>query len=336
MDNFIAITDKEANRIKLAISGIAYNKLGCDSYINKLRISAYKLFPKRIIDALENLKEVAQTTPYLVFDNVPIDTEITGSPAFNEQGTTFKSGCLSENIICAFGAIVGEPYSVAFEGRELVNNLTPQKGNKHDYTGQGSEVELDLHIENAALRYMGESDCSPSAMFLLGVRQDKDVINPKTYVVDAKKALYSLSKDDIAALYNKNFIIKVPYRWRDAFFGKENTDLVSMITGPMDKPRLSAAFYPDMVLPISERAKIAFTNLYNELKRTAIGIDIKPGRLVYINNKTALHSRDKFIPTYDQNACPYRWIQRIFITSSLWNFREFPLLGDRVFNPSVT
>ena len=70
---------------------------------------------------------------------------------------------LSENLLAALGAVIGEPYSISHEGLELVNNLAPHKHTRHEYRGLRSEVELDFHIENAAQAFMPEGDASPPA-----------------------------------------------------------------------------------------------------------------------------------------------------------------------------
>src|SRR3990167_526066 len=128
--------------------------------------------------------------------------------------------------------MIGDAYSIAFEGPELVNNLTPQKDTARDYTGLGSEVELDFHIENAALRFMSEDDCSPMGMLLLGIRNDTAINGPKTYISDARIAMQSLSCEDLEVLREKNFIIRLPYRWRGAFHTQqENTELCAIISG---------------------------------------------------------------------------------------------------------
>jgi L-asparagine oxygenase len=328
----IILSEVEKQHLKDTFTEIQYDIAGSSNYISRIRSRAYQAIPSRIIDLLEEQKSSQCPLPYIIFDNLPLDENIYGSPNFHQTGKECKSGTLTENILCAFGTIIGEPYSIHFEGRELVNNLTPQKDTQHEYTGLGSEVELDFHIENAALNYMGEDDCSPMALLFLGVRYDDK--GPKTYVADARKALAFLSEEDINVLYGENFIIRLPYRWRNAFKdGNENTGLCPMISGPLSLPRLSTVFYPDMVLPVNPRARIAFDNLYQAIKKVAIGIDILPGRLVFVDNRFALHSREKFSPSYDENGLPYRWVQRLFLTNNLWSFRAFSRLGDRVFDP---
>ena len=337
-NNFLEITlsESEKSLIRQGLSTIKYEPDGSNNYITKIRIAAYKHFPSRILKLLEDRKSLKKHTPCIVFNNIPIDDQVYGSPSTSETGIDYKSGCISENTICAFGSIIGEPYSILFEGRELVNNLTPQKESKNDYTGMGSEVELDFHIENSALKFMSEDDCSPMAMFLMGVRSDQKESGPKTYVSDSREALKLLDNETLNILRTNNYIIKLPYRWRGAFNKrKENTDLCPIITGPLKMPRLSAVFYPDMVLAVNDPAKQAFNNLYKAVKSVAYATHITPGKLVYIDNRYMLHSRENFTATYDESGLPYRWVQRLFITSNLWNLRSFKCKGERIFDPTL-
>lgn len=168
--------------------------MGSDSYITSLRKTGYNCLPDHILLILERQKTGLDTQPYLIFNNLPVDETINGSPKFLESGPEFKSGCVSENVLCMIGTMLGEPYSIFFEGQELVNNLTPHLETSNQYTGLGSDVELDLHIENSALRFFDEHDYSPLGLLLLGVRHQSDSNGgPYTTVVDARLALSQLN-----------------------------------------------------------------------------------------------------------------------------------------------
>ena len=90
-----------------------------------------------------------------------------GSPFPHESGKPFKRGVLSENQLVGLAALTGEPYSSVFEGQGLVVNLVPQKDSKRQLHWRGSEVELDFHTENAALRFMAPEDYSPAGLHCL-------------------------------------------------------------------------------------------------------------------------------------------------------------------------
>lgn len=269
---------------------------------------------------------------------MPIDDHIYGSPTFFQSGSQFKNGCISENALCMVGAVLGEPYSIFFEGRELVNNLTPQPDTANDYTGLGSSVELDLHIENSALRFLGADSYSPLGLLLLGVRQNNagnTSALPYTNIVNARDAISKLCNRDLEILRGSNYLIHVPYRWRKSFANiGESTVPCPMISGEGSTLQTNAVFYPEMVTPLSNDAKIALDNFYNLLKSMIVKVNISPSKLVYIDNRFALHSRDKFTATYDEEGCSHRWIQRLFIMPNLWSLQNFSKVGSRVFNPN--
>lgn len=329
----IDLNKLESDHIRKVLSEPIYEPTGTSAYVLELRKLAYAAFPDRLIGALERAKlHNADAHAFVEIHNLPIDDHVTGSPQSGETGRTFKNGVLSENILVSLGGLSGEPYSIAHEGRELVNNLTPHRASACEYTGLGSEVELDFHIENAAQAHMPEGDTSPSALLLLGIRGEPDG-GPYTRISDARCALRLLSRNDIEQLYGRHYIIRVPHRWRGATpTPRDNTDLTSIISGPLDAPRVTVAFYPDMVLAVNAAAQTALANFYRAVREVAFGVQITPGKLILINNYFSLHSRDKFVPQYDPEGRAYRWVQRVFVTRSLWNFRAFKGLHDRVFD----
>lgn len=327
--NHFTLTAQENALLKETLSDIPYNDKNQNFQIENLRKIAYSTFPDRLITKLESLK--SNNSSYCVFENIPID-EVNGSPSEKLPGLKIKSGNLTENILLAFGALIAEPYSIAFESSEIVNNLIPHRNSKMEYTGLGSEVELDFHIENAAQVDDIKGDTSPLALLLLGVRKDPQVEGPKTLIADSREALKRMQGCEIETLYSKSFIIKKPFRWRS----KSNTDdtaPVAVLSGPINYPRVAAAFYSDMVRPLNEEAEQAYNAFREHIRKVSKGIEITPGRLVFINNRFTLHAREQFKATYDQNGRPYRWVQRIFITNNLWAFRSFKECGNRIFNP---
>ncbi|MCP1204113.1 TauD/TfdA family dioxygenase [Pantoea sp. B550] len=336
VDQNIVLSTEESEYIRSVLEKIDYDPSGSDVYLNKIRKVAYTVFPERVITAINKVKGFsASALGSLQIDNLPVDKSVTGSPRHNESGSAFKSGVLTENILVTMGVLTGEPYSIAHEGHELVNNLTPHKEAAKEFTGLGSEVELDFHIENAAQAYMPEGDTSPLALILLGVRGEP-LGGPQTRISDCRRALEKLSEEDIKHLYGKNFIIRVPYRWRGASAEpRDNTDLSPILSGPISAPRVTVAFYPDMVLAVNPRAKQALENLYQAVREVSFGVQISPGRLILINNSFTLHSRDSFKPAFDENDRALRWVQRIFVARNLWNFRSFVPVKDRVFDPNV-
>lgn len=328
----ITLSTQEKQKLVQEFNEIAYDPLGGEHYIQLLRKKIYQVLPESLINTLTLQRSTNSLSSAIVINNIPIDETVYGSPSFEQTGKLFKSGTLSENIITAFASLVGEPYSIYFEGQELVNNLTPQAQNQFDYTGLGSEVELDFHIENAALQYISEDDYSPSGIFFLGIRIDETIEPTKTFIADTRKAIKLLSPYDLKILYGENYYLNLPHRWRE-IFSNEAMVKCSVLRGTLNKPRVSVAFYSHMMLPINHAAKTALTHFHQAIKETAEVIQITPGKLIYVDNRFTLHARERFTPTYDSQGCPYRWIQRVFVSPSLWAFRNFQTVGGRVFLP---
>ncbi|WP_245256856.1 hypothetical protein [Bartonella sp. DB5-6] len=146
--------------------------------------------------------------PYLIFENLPIDRQINTSPTPYNLDASCKSGYISENLIMMFSLLIGEPYSIKFESKHIVNNLVSLEDNKKDYTGLGSDVELDFHIENAALKFITGLNLSPKRILLSGIRNEVD--GPLTRISVAHLALKLLSEKDLNSLRDNLYIINVP------------------------------------------------------------------------------------------------------------------------------
>lgn len=329
----IELTNEQKNTVRRLLSRIAYLPNGEERYIRIAREAICQCLPQPVLELLYAQRTSNEPVPYFVIHNLPTDEEVIGSPFPHESGMPFKSGTLSENQLVGITAVVGEPYSIVFEGKELVVNLVPQKESKQELHWRGSEIELDFHTENAALRFLAAEDYSPVGLALLGVRHDSAA--PRTRVSDARAALDLMDRDDVATLYGSHFIIQLPYRWRGLFFGdREHTDACPVLHGPVGLPRVNAAFYRGMMLPVNSRAETEFGNFHEAIRAVSHAVDITPGTFVYVDNRFALHSRDAFVANFDENARGYRWVQRVYVASNLWNFRAFARQGNRIFDPA--
>lgn len=141
-----------------------------------------------------------------------------------------------------------------FEGKELVNNLIPSQESRKEYSGLGFDVELDFHVENAALKHRGQFDVSPTGIMLTGIRLDPQ--GPITHISDSRLALAQLDNEDIKILSSPLFYIKLPYRWRQSTqVSYEETDRVPLISHNHLFPDISAVFYPGMVMPSHQMLK---------------------------------------------------------------------------------
>lgn len=294
--SIIKLHDREAKRLKEIFSNVKYDAGGGDEYIKTIRKLAYTHLPERLVDALQQQKTL-NARPYIIIEGLPYE-EVFSSPFPNESGLNFKKTPLSENLNIAISSIIGEPHSIIFEGHEIVNNIVPHKEHENRNTGLGSKLELDYHIENAALKHTPFGNYGPIGLLLQGIRHQEN--GPKTRLSSVPLALLQIKDEDLEELKKPQFEVKVPYRWREAMDIK--TTPVPIIKGSIDFPDTTAAFYGDMTIPLNENAKKALARFRRSVEEGGIALDIKPGQAVYTDNRLAMHSRDSFTPKYDENG----------------------------------
>jgi L-asparagine oxygenase len=73
------LTEAEKKGIRDALVNICYEPTGGRNYIQKIRTTAYRIFPERLIEKLDSLKN--DDASYCVFENLPVDDAF-GSPQF--------------------------------------------------------------------------------------------------------------------------------------------------------------------------------------------------------------------------------------------------------------
>ncbi|MEL0638756.1 TauD/TfdA family dioxygenase [Marinomonas sp. TI.3.20] len=323
--------DLEKAKLSIYLDAVAYDRKGNCNYINSLNKLAYEALPKELLDIFLRQKNSKTPLPYILIENVPTDSAITAVPLQNECASRFKTGSRSESLLIMLSSLLGEPYSMVFEGAEIVNNLIPYKETAKHYTGLGSNVELDFHIENAALKHFSPYNFSPMGLMLTGVNLDEN--GPVTRVSDGRQALTLLSEEEQEILSSHLFRIKVPHRWRSEKYGipQTETEWVPILHNRNGAyPELSAVFYKDMIKAKTPEAQNALNKLHKAVKTVSVGISLKPGQLLYIDNRFALHSRDMFEPTIE-NGRPKRWVQRVFVSPNLWGHRNLHEIDDRIY-----
>lgn len=319
-------------RLQNVLDEVIYNPDGSCDYVNELKKLAYHSLPDELIDILHQQKSSKTPKPCIYCENTPTDESIYKVPFANEFREKCKSGHRSENLLVMVAAVLGEPYSMLFEGAEIVNNLVPLQESKHDFTGLGSEVELDFHIENAALKHFSNCNFSPMGLMLSGVSYDPT--GPMTRVSDGRAALNLLEDSVRLQLSTPSFRIKVPHRWRHESFGisVEKTDWVPiLIDEGHGYPEIAAAFYKDMIEAKDQSSQRAIEMLHAAVRSVSFGVAIKPGQLIYIDNRFAFHSRDRFTPSYTVDGRAKRWLQRVFVAPNLWAHRGLTQVNERIY-----
>jgi len=299
------------------------------AYVERLRRNGYRELPNDLLAVCESVRSGVFAPTALVISGLPSDW-VESAPAPGEHVRDFKPSDLSESQLVMFGALLGEPYSLAGEGSALVNNLIPTVGDRNRLTGNGSQVRLGMHTENAAHRWLiRDRDLSPQGLMLTGVAAPV-VGAPRTLVANGRIAAARLSTEERATLRRSCVRLALPLRQRR---GNEvlRAQASPILTGPEGAEIVTAAFYGDMMEPVDERAALALAVFESALEACSAALTIRPGMLVYIPNGYTLHARDAFAPQFDTQGRAKRWLQRIFLTSRLDSFQLAGELEQRVF-----
>ena len=305
-----------------------------NAWISHLKSKIIQILGTWGIETLSALSTGSAGEGVVVFDNLPYE-QVDWSPLPGTPAHSAKNTSLSEHLLLAIAALLGEPYGVASEGRRLVNDLIPSQADRAALTGNGSEVKLGLHTENAAHRFIAPGrDFSPKGLLLTGVSQ-QHCGGPTTPVAMAARAIKQLPGWAVDVLRQPCARIALPVRHRQAGASATAVGPVPVIIGPPGRESVIAAFYGDMMQPVSADAAYALDRLAQALNAVAVALKIVPGRLVYIANGPALHGRSDFVPVFDNNNRAQRWLQRVFVTGRLDAFFETAALTDRVFDLTI-
>ena len=90
-----------------------------------------------------------------------------------------------------------------------------------------------------------------------------------------------------------------------------------------------------MVVGLDKDAEIALYESGQALEEVSIEVIIEPGILVLLDNHFIFHGRNAFEPQFDDDGRPYRWLQRVFWTSSMRRFGWWERTSDHVVCPCI-
>jgi L-asparagine oxygenase len=331
------LTEAERDLVQNAVQDIVYPESDYKTYLTQIQLAQKEILPifSDIADQANLSRCYPRYTGAIKIENLPTDADPPMPPAQSGGLKRIeKPSYISENVLLLIATLFGSPYSMACEGRGLVNNLVPTRATSADLSGAGAASDLRFHIENSALRFLTGRDCSPKALFLTGVRQDKTP--PLTRLADARPALALISPEDVEALTTAQYQIRLPYRWRHFRAGYERvtTPRIPLLRVGADGLLVNAALYGDMIADFGSAAgERAARNFEAALEAVAKDEIVAPGEILCIDNRVTLHARTPFAASFDEEGRALRWVQRVFVTEDPSNFRGWDTTDDAVFAP---
>lgn len=327
-----ALTDHEHDTLLAAVAHLRYDPLepAAPFVRSALRAVASSL-SDTTMSILEDFKNGATRYGVIVLTAFPFDHTVTSGLLEEElDGPNPKPNSLSEALLVGAAAQIGEPYAVAAESRGLVANLCPSQRHVTQHTGLGSRLPLGLHVEHAAARVL-PGDCAPDFLALTGVSRER-TNPPATILADARLALAQCSPSTLERLRSARVSVRFPVRWK-----LHDSRSAHVLHGPANDPSIVAAFYGGLVVAQDAAGAEALEEFSAALAQVAVGVKIEPGTLVLIDNRVVLHGRSEFTAEFTADGRPRRWLQRVFVATSLRRFfaSAWVNTNDRVWHPRV-
>lgn len=216
----------------------------------------------------------------------------------------------NQAVLLGLMSLLGEPFSYVEEKNgEFIHDVRPVQGRELLASNEGSEVDFRFHVETAYF------DFRPDFLALMCLRGDRTG-EAKTTAANILDALPKLKAKDIFILHQPLFQIRRPVSFSG---GEEWSKPLAIISGPASYPEVRVNH--NYTRGVNAAAETALQNLEKALNSPGVKMEFsnKPGDLVIINNRKAVHGRTPFKPFYDGAD---RWLQRIYIHSDVWHGRS--------------
>jgi L-asparagine oxygenase len=210
-------------------------------------------------------------------------------------------------VMSRLGDVIG--YADEKEG-SLVHDVCPVPGRETSQEN-ASSVHFDLHTENAFHRV------PPDHVGLACLRPDRDGLG-HTLVASMERALPTLPARAVAVLRQPRYRVRPPASFGGGDLPRE---CLPVLTGHPDAPTVRHAHHT----PVAADAEAAgaLRQAAAALAAVAVSIAARPGDLLLIDNRAALHGRTAFHPRFDGED---RWLQRCYVVADL---RASAVMRDR-------
>jgi hypothetical protein len=209
------------------------------------------------------------------------------------------------------GAINTFPFFYKDESDCIIRAVAPRYNSQDEHSSQSPFNDLDWHVDAAYRPINGKENLSPMPDYLIfGIVKNGYKNIPITYIF-LNDILKYLDEEDIEAGMRPDFIISSP----DSFSNKYVNNGISVLSRNQDGVYNSRIAF-QYTKPLTESADrfLKKTRFITEVKEIQRLINVKPGDIVILNNKTTLHKRDKFEPRWDGDD---RYFIRVYSTTDI-------------------
>jgi len=289
----------DKNIIELAPLEIkALEKLACELIENpsdnpdlfcKKAKELSKLLPSRVINELTHFSINGSQTGYFLIKNIQIEN-IPQTPS----GNHFKLG--EKTLLARMQAILINVFSdlIAYEAEgygRLFQDVVPIKSMSTVQTSLGSNTELEIHTEQAFSRLR------PDFLSLSCLRGDS---NANTYILPVEKIMDNITNDEMDLLRKPLWKTGVDLSFKlngHEFIEGDLRGPLAILSGPDDDPRIT--FDQDLMTGICEESKKMIKRIVDIYYKHRYSHNLKPGEMIIIDNRRALHGRSPFFPLFN-------------------------------------
>jgi hypothetical protein len=266
--------------------------------------------PSRILKLLITFSKKGSDTGFLLFDlGENVNDYITWKPEISIS--PIISHLISAILLSSISELIA--YEAESSGK-LFQEIVPVQSMASQQTSLGSGVELEIHTEQAFSEYR------PDILCLTCIKGDPAAF---TYIFSVRNILESFTKEECELLKKPLWKTGVDLSFK--LHGKEfiNGD----VRGPMSilygsEADLFLRFDQDLMFGLTDEAQKLKEKIIAVYREKKIAHNLKPGEIIFLDNRRALHGRSPFFPKYDGND---RFIIRCFSTFDYWlshNVRE--------------
>ncbi len=234
-----------------------------------------------------------------------------GMPVADEKDA---EACLAM-IGSRLGEIVG--YMQEKDGA-LFHDVLPEQAQEYEQSAAGSRTALALHTERCFHPHL------PSHVLLSCLRPDPGG-EALTEIASVRRMLSLLPSRQLPMLFQPVFRTGIDYSFGNINTEKANGPVLSVLYGDRDDPCLR--YDLDLMAGLNPRARAALAAVKRAAGQVRIGLPLRAGDLLAIDNRRAVHGRSAFIARYDGRD---RWLKRSYLVSDLASSAADRLPGERV------
>lgn len=293
----IRLTPDEAADIAALAEGLSRIEPGAvdhPRWVAAARTASCEL-PVRLLQTVRAYRNDPGTDGLLLVGGLPVSDDVL-PPTPNVPESAEPAATVPAAVAMLVGLQLGEIIAYRDEKRgALVQNVVPVPALETSQSNGGS-VSLEFHTENAYHPHR------PDYVGLLCLRPAREGVG--TTVASIRRALPLLADKDVAVLREPRFETAAPPSFNNA----DRSPRHPVLSGHLGDPDIRVDFHATTALD-DEGAK-ALDQLRSALDAVRRDPELRPGEMVFLDNRLVVHGRGAFTPRYDGSD---RWLHRVFV-----------------------